>query len=196
MASEFIVSLMQSTRGGRVLSNGDEIIYAGKVVTLARETALFPDGRAKVHEIVRHPGGAAVVAIDGNDRVCLLRQWRHAAGGWIWELPAGKFDVEGETPLETAQRELGEEAGLKALEWTQLGTILTSPGFCDERLNLYMARNLSEIPTSHGGGELMEIHMPDYEYALAMAQDGEITDAKTLCGLFLAAGVRGGQWDR
>jgi len=97
-----------------------ELIYQGKVIEVAVETVALPDGSQVDLELVRHPGGAAAVAIDEQERVCLLRQFRHAARGWIWELPAGRLDA-GETPLATARRELAEEAGLQANDWIDLG---------------------------------------------------------------------------
>ena len=99
-------------------------IHEGRAVHLDLERVLLPNGHEVELEIVRHPGGAAVVAVDGGDRVCLLRQYRHAAGGWLWELPAGKLD-EGEPPLTTARRELAEEAGVGAAEWTPLGRMIS-----------------------------------------------------------------------
>ena len=102
-------------------------IHEGRAVHLDLERVLLPNGHEVELEIVRHPGGAAVVAVDDGGRICLLRQYRHAAGGWLWELPAGKLDEE-EPPLATARRELAEEAGVSAAEWTPLGRMISSPG--------------------------------------------------------------------
>ena len=110
------------TAGGRVS------VYRGRLIELGLETAVLPNGATIELEIVRHPGGAVVLALDEADRVCLLRQYRHVVGDWIWELPAGVIEA-GEDPLETAQRELREEAGLVAAQWRELGTMLPSPGF-------------------------------------------------------------------
>src|SRR5580700_4460862 len=92
-------------------------------------------------EVVHHPGGAATVALDGEERICLLRQYRYVAGGWLWELPAGKLEPD-EPPLATAQRELAEEAGVRARHWRSLGTVLSSPGVFTERLHLFLARGI------------------------------------------------------
>jgi len=108
------------------LSHNTRSIYEGKVLRLGIESLTLPNGEPLELEVVRHPGGAAVVALDDADRVCLLRQYRHAAGGWLWELPAGKIDP-GETPKTTARRELAEEAGLEAADWLKLGQCLTTP---------------------------------------------------------------------
>jgi len=161
-------------------------LYQGTVVNLGRETAVLPDGRTLELEVVRHPGGAAAVAVDREQQVCLLRQYRHAGGGWLWELPAGKLDP-GESPLATAQRELEEEAGVRARSWEPLGSILPTPGFCDERVHLYLARELEAVPPRPGAHEVIEIHWVPLAAAVAQAQGGELEDAKTLVGLFRAA---------
>lgn len=133
--------------------------------------------------MVRHPGAAVALGVDEDLGVCLLRQYRPAVGRWLWEAPAGKFDVAGEGPLGTAKRELAEEAGLSASEWTELGVILSTPGFCDEALHLYLARDLTMVDTAHGPGEAIEIHWFPMAHALKMAVMGEIEDAKTVVAL-------------
>lgn len=165
-------------------------LYHGSVVDLGIESVQLPDGRGIDLEVVRHPGGAAIVAYDPVRGVCLLRQYRHAAGGWLWELPAGKLDP-GETALRTAQRELEEEAGLRAQEWLPLAQVFTTPGFCDEVIHLFLARGLQEIPTRHEHHECIEIHWRTFPEALRMAASGELRDAKSLLGLFYAARVSG-----
>lgn len=147
------------------------------------ETVTLPDGRRLELEVVRHPGGAAVVALDAHDAICLLRQYRHAGGGWLWELPAGKLES-GEAALTTAQRELEEEAGLRATHWQTLADVLTTPGFCDETIHLFLARDLHTVPMRHQEHECIEVHWFAFDAALAMARRGEIRDAKTLLGLF------------
>ena len=147
------------------------------------ETVDLPDGRELELEVVRHPGGAAVVAFNTENEICLLRQYRHASGGWLWELPAGKLEP-GEPALTTAQRELEEEAGVRATHWQALAEVLTTPGFCDEVINLFLARDLHTVPMQHQEHECIEVHWLSFNAALAMAQRGEIRDAKTLLGLF------------
>jgi len=168
------------------LSHNTRSIYEGKVLRLGIESLTLPNGEPLELEVVRHPGGAAVVALDDADRVCLLRQYRHAAGGWLWELPAGKIDP-GETPKTTARRELAEEAGLEAADWLKLGQCLTTPGFCDEVIHLYLARRLESVPTEHHAHELIEVHWLNFDTALNQVHDGTLRDAKTLLGLLLAA---------
>jgi len=161
-------------------------LYRGEVVDLGLETVTLPNRQTLQLEVVRHPGGAAVVAIDNHNRVCLLRQYRHAAGGWLWELPAGKIDRP-ESPQQTAQRELQEEAGLAAHDWRSLGSFLSTPGFCDERIHLYLARKLTPVPADQHAHEVIEVHWLDYRQALEKAQNGEIEDGKTLIGLLRTA---------
>jgi ADP-ribose pyrophosphatase len=164
------------------MSSKVKLIYAGKIVRLTLDTVLLPNGATAELEIVHHPGGAAVVALDVENRVCLLRQYRHAAGGWLWELPAGKLD-NGEAPLLCAQRELEEEAGMRAQDWQSLGKIISSPGVFTEIVHLYLARALSAVPTRTEEHEVIEVHWLPWIKALRMTQTGEIEDAKTLAGL-------------
>jgi ADP-ribose pyrophosphatase len=159
-------------------------------VDLGIEQVALPNGHDIALEVVRHPGGAAVAAVDGENRVCVLRQYRHAAGGWIWEVPAGKLDP-GEAPFATAERELAEEAGLAARSWSELGRLFTTPGFCDEVIHLYLARDLRSVPARRGAHELIEIHWLGFAEALDQAQWGEIQDAKTVAVLFRASRLLG-----
>ena len=135
--------------------------------------------------ILGSSGGAAVAALDEKNRICLLRQYRHAADGWLWELPAGKIDKR-EPPLETAQRELADEAGVAASDWTPLGQMLPSPGVFCEVIYLWLARGLSAVTQAPEEDELLEVHWVDFEEAWAMALDGRIRDGKTLAGLLRA----------
>jgi len=160
-------------------------VYRGKVIELSIETAQLPNGRSVSLEIVHHPGGAAVVAVDEDQRLCILRQYRHAAGGWIWELPAGRRDT-GEDPLRTAQRELEEEAGIRAASWQKLGTALTTPGFCDEVIHLYMAQGLTKVASRTEAHEVLECHWIPWTQVRAWIHDGTLADAKTIIGIQLA----------
>lgn len=160
-------------------------IYHGAVVNLGLETIELPTGELLTLEIVRHPGGAVILAVDNHGRVCLLRQYRHAVGGWIWELPAGVIE-NGEEPIATARRELREEAGLEANDWIALPSILPTPGFCSEELFLYLARDLREVSAHPSADEQIEVHWKPMEETLAMAVDGRIRDAKTIVAVFRA----------
>jgi len=159
-------------------------------VDLGLEEVVLPDGRTLTLEVVRHPGGAAAVAVDAAGRVCLLRQYRHAAGGWLWEIPAGKLDP-GEPPLATARRELEEEAGVRARTWAPLGEVVTSPGFCDEVIHLFLARDLEAVPAHPEAHEVLEVHWVAFSEAVARAARGEFRDAKTVAALFRAREVLG-----
>ena len=160
-----------------------EPVFQGRVIDVAVETVELPNGRRVELEVIRHPGGAATVALDEQERVCLLRQFRHAGGGWLWELPAGKIDP-GEEPLATARRELEEEAGVRALDWQDLGRMHSSPGVFTEVIHLWLARGLEPLAHEHGEDELIEIHWLPLNQALDWCADGTITDAKTLVGLY------------
>lgn len=161
-------------------------IYSGRLIRLNREAVSLPNGRDVELDIVHHPGGAVVAAVNGREEVCMLRQFRHAAGGVIWELPAGCIDPGESEPLSTARRELEEEAGLVARDWRSLGSIYTTPGFCDEVLYLFLARDLVETCTDHGEDELIEVRWLPLAEALRMVMDNGIQDAKTVAGLFKA----------
>jgi ADP-ribose pyrophosphatase len=182
---------LQSDRLGRGREGGSNTggrrtVFRGKIIDVAVEQVRLPTGRDVELEVIRHPGGAAAVAIDDRRRVCLLRQYRHVAGGWLWELPAGKLDP-GEGPAVTAERELAEEAGLVAASWDSLGRLNSSPGVFAEIIHLYLARGLSEVDLGHEGDEVIEVHWISLDQALDWCLDGTITDAKTLIGLYRAA---------
>ena len=161
-------------------------LYHGRIVDFGVEPVRLPDARPFTLEVVRHPGGAAVVALNDAREVCLIHQYRHAGGGWLWELPAGKLEPD-EPPGETARRELEEEAGVRAKRWDSLGSLLSTPGFCDERIHLYLARDLNHVPTAHEEHEHIEVHWLPLEEAVAQALNGEIEDAKSIIGLLRAA---------
>lgn len=159
--------------------------FTGRVIRVTTDEVVLPNGHRAELEIVHHPGGAAAVAVDAGRRVCLLRQYRYAAGGWLWELPAGKLEPR-EPPLGTAQRELAEEAGVQARHWTSLGTSLSSPGVFTEVLHLYLATGIAPAATAHERAEVIEIHWLPFETACEWALAGTITDSKTVIGLLRA----------
>ncbi len=161
-------------------------IYRGRLIDLGIDHCTLPDGRELELEVVHHPGGAVIVAVNNGGDVCLLRQYRHAGGGEIWELPAGCIDPDDSSPIETARRELQEEAGITAQDWTPLGSVLTSPGFCDERLYLFLARDLAPAQSAPQSDEFITVHWLPMDDALRMALSGEIVDAKTVVALFRA----------
>jgi len=160
-------------------------IYAGRVVRLNVETVELPNGHRTDLEILHHPGGAAVVALDAEGRVCLLHQFRHAAGGWVWELPAGKLEPD-EPPAETVRRELVEEGGVSAREWQELGWYFSSPGVFTEKIYLYLATGLEPARHAPEAGEVFEVHWIPIQEAIERVYSGEFTDAKTCLGLLKA----------
>jgi 8-oxo-dGTP pyrophosphatase MutT (NUDIX family) len=165
-------------------------VFQGRVLTLNLEHVVLPNGAAVELEIAHHPGGATVVALDAANRVCLLRQYRHAAGGWINELPAGKLD-DREPALACARRELAEEAGVHAARWDKLGDFFSSPGVLTEVIHVFLARDLQPADARPELHEVFEVGWVPLAEAVAMALDGRIRDGKTLVGLFWASAVLG-----
>jgi ADP-ribose pyrophosphatase len=161
--------------------------YAGRVISVDLDTVRFPDGSQGQLEMIRHPGAAAVVPLmddvtASDPAVVLIRQFRHAAEGPIWEIPAGRLDP-GESPEACARRELEEEAGLAAGEVRPLTTIFTTPGFTDEKIHLFLASDLRPGTSRRDADEFLEVHQLPWSRVMAMVREGEIVDGKTLVAL-------------
>lgn len=124
------------------------VLGSGAIATLRRDTVKLPDGEEMAREVLEHPGAVAIVAIDEQDQVLMIRQYRHPAGAMLWEVPAGLRDVAGEPLVETASRELLEEAGYRAAQWHVLTDYLSSPGISTERIRVFLARELTKVPES------------------------------------------------
>ena len=165
-------------------------VYKGRIVDFGIETITQPDGREVTIEVARHPGGAAVVALDDEGRICVLRQFRPPFQEWLWELPAGKLDPH-EQPLVTAKRELEEEAGLTALDWSELGAVITCPGFSDEVVHLYLAMSLRQGTANTEPDEHIERHWLPLAEAVRHVENGRIRDAKTIIGIYRCMRVAG-----
>jgi len=163
-----------------------KMIYQGRVITVSIDDVELPNGVRIPLEIVRHPGGAAVVAVDGQSRICLLHQYRHAAGGYIYELPAGKLEP-AEPPETTARRELVEEAERGAANWESLGAYFSSPGVFTEVIHLFLATGLSEVSGRPDHDEVFQAEWWPLTQAVERARSGELTDAKTIIGILRAA---------
>jgi 8-oxo-dGTP pyrophosphatase MutT (NUDIX family) len=160
--------------------------YQGRVIRVTVDDVILPNGRQAALEVVHHPGGAAIVALNDLQQICLLRQFRYVAGGWIWELPAGKLEAD-EPPELTARRELTEEAGVIASDWVSLGSLLSSPGVFSEVIHLYLAQGLSAARSALEDSEVLEVHWVSFRQACDMALSGELRDAKTTIGVLRAA---------
>jgi ADP-ribose pyrophosphatase len=162
-------------------------LYSGRIVNLDLDSVRFPDDSVGQLEILRHPGASAVVPFldppqESDPRVVLIRQFRHAADGYIWEVPAGRLDA-GETPEACAGRELEEETGMRARRLERLTTIHTTPGFTDERIHLFMAQGLEPGAEHREADEFMELHTLRWSEVLRLMERGEIVDGKTLVSL-------------
>ena len=170
--------------------------YSGRVISLDVDSVRFPDGSTGELEMVRHPGASAVVPFlsdpAGDDpQVLLVRQYRYAADGYLYEIPAGRLDA-GEDPADCARRELREETGCTAERVELLMTLFTTPGFTDERIHIFIATGLTTGDSAREADEFMEMVPMPLSQALEMVERGEIRDAKTVVGLLYAAGFRAG----
>lgn len=161
-------------------------IYDGKIISLSLVTTLLPNNVEVDLEIIDHPGGAAVVAIDDQHQICLLKQFRYAFDEWLWELPAGKID-HCEPPAETAIRELSEEAGVIADEWQNLGMFISSPGVFRERVHLFLASSLRQVEHQQAEDEVIEIHWIPFDQAVQWVMSGKIKDGKSALAILKAA---------
>jgi ADP-ribose pyrophosphatase len=161
------------------------IAYRGRSIVVAVDEVELPNGRRVELDVVRHPGASAVVPFETPSTVLLIRQFRHAAGGTIWEVPAGKLD--GDAPDVCARKELEEEAGRRAGRLEALGSIWTTPGFTDEVIHLFAAFDLEKIPMRHEPDEVIEVVEMPLARALEMVWSGELRDAKSALALLHAA---------
>jgi 8-oxo-dGDP phosphatase len=174
-----------------------EKVFQGRVISVYREQVAMPGGGDSARDIVRHPGAVAVAALDEQDRIVLVRQYRHAVGDYMWELPAGLRDADGEPPLETGRRELAEEAQLAAAEWWELATVNSSPGFSDELVLIYLAEDLTVADRPDGFViEHEELDMTVERVPLAdvvqWVFDGRIRNSSAIVGILAAAQARSG----
>jgi 8-oxo-dGDP phosphatase len=173
-----------------ILSTSDA--YVGRIMALRVDQVAMPGGGQATREVVEHDGAVAVLALDEADQVTLIHQYRHPLGRRIWELPAGLIDHLGEDPLEAAKRELAEEVGLAARDWSVLVDVAASPGFTDEVVRVYLATGLSVVDRQLQGEEeadLVARKVPLAE-AVRMALTGEIVNGATVGGILAAQAVR------
>ena len=167
-------------------------VYVGKVMALRVDEVAMPGDNVAVREIVEHPGAVAIAALDADDRLMMIHQYRHAVRRRLWELPAGLLDVRGEDPVATAQRELTEETGLTADEWSTLVDLVPSPGFSEEAVRVYLARGLTEVgrPAATDDEEAdLTTRWVSLPVAVRMVLSGTIVNSTTVAGVLAAHAV-------
>ena len=160
-----------------------EVVYNGKIMTVYRDDVQICTGKKSFREVVRHSGGVVIFALTDENTVLAVKQFRYPLGKTIIELPAGKLE-KGEDPDFASKRELEEETGYRAEKWTSLGYINTTPGFCDEKLYLYKAENLTFIVEHPDDGEVLRAFEIPKRELIEKIMSGEINDAKTICAVF------------
>ncbi|MEG2595928.1 MAG: NUDIX hydrolase [Ruthenibacterium sp.] len=168
-----------------------ETKFTGNVITVTLDTVELENGKTSLREVVHHHGGAAVVALNDKDEVYLVRQYRYALAQELIEIPAGKLE-KGEDPFEAAKRELGEEAGLTAATYLDLGYIIPTCGYCSERIYLYAAKNLSQVKQNLDADEFLSVFTMPLDEAVARVLSGEITDGKTVAALLKVKALHDG----
>ena len=159
-------------------------VYRGRIIRVREDTVLLPNGKEGRREVVEHPGGVGILALDGDD-VLLVRQYRYAFSRVLTEIPAGKREP-GEEPSVTARRELKEEIGAEAGSWTELGALIASPGCYGETLYLYLAQKLTFGATHPDEDEFLDVLRMPFDQAVERCMSGELTDAKTVAALLKA----------
>lgn len=163
-----------------------EVVYDGKVVHLEKWTVELPNGRQAVREAIFHVGAVAVVACDGEGRIYMVKQFRVVPGRVMLEIPAGKLDSREEDRLSAAKRELSEETGLSADNWTHMTDVITTPGFCDETISLYLATGLTKGKTHFDDDEFLNVCPMPAKEIYDMVYSGRLHDAKSVCSLLFA----------
>ena len=166
-----------------------EVLFEGRVITLTKDTALLENGKTAEREVVHHHGGACILPYFEDGTICMVRQFRYAMQQELWELPAGKLE-KGEDPLEAAKRELGEEAGLAAAEYRDLGYIIPTCGYCSEIIYLYAAKGLSPVGQHLDADEFLSVFTLPLDKAAEMVLSGEITDSKTVAAVLKVKALR------
>ena len=164
---------------------GSELLFSGRIFTVARDRLLDENGLEIVREVVRHPGGAGVLPLFDDGRVALVSQYRHPARAHLLEIPAGRIEP-GETPEACVLREIEEEIGAKAGILRKLSEFYSTPGFCEERLHVYLATELTPVPRRPDHDEVIEVVYLSLAEAVAMVHSGQIVDSKTIIALLLA----------
>jgi ADP-ribose pyrophosphatase len=170
-----------------------KLVYDGKLLKVRSDTVRLPDGGTAEREFIEHPGAVAVIALTDAGELVMERQYRYPLGRDMIEIPAGKIDP-GEDPLVTARRELKEETGYTAAEWRHVATIHIAIAYSNERIEIYLAKELKHEGAELDDEEFLEVFTLPLATALAWVREGKITDSKTVSGLFWAEKVLGGEW--
>ena len=160
-------------------------VYHGRIIRVRRDEVLLPNGNTSVREVVEHPGGVGILALEEDGSVLLVRQYRYAVGRHLWEIPAGKRE-KGEEPFVTAQRELAEEVGATAAKWTDLGQIIASPGCYAEVLYLYLAEGLTFGAQHLDQDEFLQVQFVPFAEVVEQCMRGELQDGKTVTAVLKA----------
>ena len=163
-----------------------EMLYDGRIMKLYKDSVELENGKTSVREYIRHSGGASIMAVDAEENVYFVTQYRYPYAAEIFEIPAGKLE-KGEAPLTCAERELEEEAGLKADKFELIATVYPTPSYTDEKLYVYLATGLTETAAHLDEGEFLGVEKMPFEKAYSMAVSGEIHDAKTLVAIYAYA---------
>ena len=166
--------------------NNSVILYEGRIFKLLKENITLKNGVTVDIDIIHHPGASAMVPLSRKNTVILIRQYRHAIGDFIWEIPAGTLDPL-ETPLDCAKRELIEEIGFSANAWEKLGEITPVPGYSNERIHIFLATDLVPASQNLDKDEMLDIHEVELDDAMQMIHTGKIQDGKTIAGLFMSS---------
>lgn len=177
---------MQDTQLTETYLDG-KVVFPGKIIRLEHWHVKLPNGATALREVACHPGASAIVAVDGDGQLIFVRQHRIAVGRLTLEIPAGKLDSPDEDPFECAKRELSEETGLVAGKWEKLTVLETTPGFCNERIHLYLATELSQQTAHPDEDEFVSVTRMPLSEAVAKVMDGTLRDGKTALGVMMAA---------
>ncbi|WP_072690095.1 NUDIX domain-containing protein [Rhodococcus marinonascens] len=167
-------------------------VYSGAILALRVDHVAMPNGRTAEREVVEHLGAVAVLALDEEDRLVLIHQYRHPVGHRLWEIPAGLLDEPGEDPVEAARRELAEEVGLGAHRWSVVVDVVLSPGFTDESVRVFLAQDLYDVdrPDPEDEEADLDIKRIPLDEVVSMALSGEIVNATAVSGVMALAAVR------
>jgi len=165
--------------------NKSTILHEGRVFTILEENVTLANGVTTDLDIIHHPGASAIVPFIENNTVIMIKQYRHALGSFIWEIPAGTLNSN-ETPIECAKRELTEETGFSGNIWNKLGEITPVPGYSDERIHVFLTKELVSARQNLDKDEILDVHEIKIDDAIKMIFDGLIQDCKSIFGLFMA----------